>query len=144
MPEVTMKVDEAQLARINGKLNSGRLTHDPAERLIHDAAKFGEAEAREQAHDAAVARTIMAEGRGLEMSVKSAVMASVESGNIGGLRAWASDKGIGEYLYPIATHKRRGVRGRFFLRKALDKLRMSEIPRLIRKAANEIEAEWKR
>jgi hypothetical protein len=142
------------LVRIRAKL-APPLVREPATHLIADAARFAEREARAGAPDGAIARSISAQIRPLQARIRgSGAALAVEFGRHPGtpqppldaLRAWARARGIPEEaLFPIARAiRRRGIRGRFFVRRAVQKLRGSELPRLVRRMAGEISTAWKR
>lgn len=127
---------------------------------VHDvlkvAAKFATAEAQHgAARDiGAIAKTITAEVRSpMEVRVRSrhpGAMAA-EFGRHAGtapppmsaLRAWASRHGMGGLEFVLAQAiSRRGIKGRFFMRAAREKLQRVEMPRLLKKAADEVERKW--
>ena len=130
------------------------LVRVPAERFVADAARFTANEARHGIQDGAIARTIIADVRGFEAIVRGSGEAlAVEFGRkpgtppppVGALRAWAASHGMADLVYPLARAiSQRGIKGRFFVRKAVQKLRSSELPRLLAKAVSEIQSAWTR
>jgi len=126
--------------------------------LLKDASKFAteEAQSGAQRDIGAIARTIGVEVRSpMEIRVRArhpGAMAA-EFGRRAGappppmsaLRGWAQRHGLGGLEFVLARAiGRRGVRGLFFMRKAREKLARVEMPRLLKKAADEIERKWSR
>jgi hypothetical protein len=140
------------LPKVQAKLQP-KLVRDPAGRMIRDAAAFALRETKSGAPSGAIAQSITATVKPMEAQIRgSGAALAVEFGRHPGtpappadaLRAWAAARGLSEFIYPIARAiQRRGIKGRFFLRKAVAKLRNSELPRLAEKAKAEIETEWK-
>jgi hypothetical protein len=120
--------------------------------MIRDAASFAVRETKSGAPAGAIAASITATVRPMEAMIRgSGAALAVEFGRHPGtppppaaaLQAWAAAHGLSEFVYPIARAiQRRGIKGRFFLRKAVAKLRGTELPRLASKAKSEIEHEW--
>jgi hypothetical protein len=147
-------VQMPKLDAIRAKLLSPHLVKDPASHMVRDAASFAVRETRSGAPDGAIANSISAVVKPMEARIHgSGAAMAVEFGRHPGtpmpptaaLRTWAASKGLSEFVYPIARAiSRRGIKGRFFLRKAVAKLRNTELPRLRGKAAKEIGDEWRR
>lgn len=126
--------------------------------LLKDASTFAthEAQAGATRDIGAIAHTIQAEVRTpMEINVRSRHPGalSAEFGRHPGtapppasaLAGWASRHGMGGLEFVLAKAiSRRGIKGRFFLRAAREKLQRTEMPRLLRKAADEIERKWSR
>ncbi len=139
-------------AKVRAKLAPG-LVREPTAALIRDAARFAEREAKTGA-PGLIARSISSQVHELSAKIVGGAAAlAVEFGRhpgtpqppLGELRKWARARGIPESaLFPIARAiRRRGIRGRFFARAAVQKLRATELPRLERKAKADIEQRWR-
>jgi hypothetical protein len=142
------------LSKTKAKLTP-KLVREPAGRMIRNAATFAQREARAGLRDSSsVARSIAAEVHDLEAKVRgSGAALAVEFGRHPGtppppasaLRSWAATHGVEDFIYPIAQAiSRRGIKGRFFMRAARQKLQSQELPRLTNQAKREIETEWAR
>lgn len=128
------------------------LVRGPAARAVTDAAKFAQREAQHGLPAGPVMRSITIEVRGLTATLRGSREAfAVEFGRhpgtppppVSALRAWAQSHGLGQLVYPIAQAiSRRGIKGRFFLRAARQKLLATELPRLRDRIASEIAAKW--
>lgn len=139
------------LARVRAKLTPA-LLRDPAARIISDGAKFTQREAKSGIPDGVVARSITVEIHTFEAKIHGSNAAMVaEFGRHPGtasppwrvLRDWARAHGLEGLEVPIARAiSQRGIRGRFFMRAAVAKLRATEAPRLVARAAKEIQAKW--
>lgn len=131
------------------------LVREPAARLIERAADFTTREVRAGAQEvsANVARSFSAQVRPLSARVVSRHPGALplEFGRRAGtkqppleaLRSWAAARGLEEVLFPIARAiARRGIRGRFFARRTVQRLMAQELPRLLGRAVLEIRARW--
>lgn len=126
--------------------------------VLRDASKFATNEAQRGATRdiGAIARTITAEVRSpMEINVRSrhpgalaaefGRRAGEQPPPVSALRGWASRHGLGGLEFVLARSiARRGIKGRFFMRAAREKLQRIEMPRLLNKAADEIERKWSR
>ena len=143
-----------KLQAIQAKLASPALVRDPASHMVRDAASFAVRETKSGAPSGAIANSITAQVSPMEARIHGSNAALVvEFGRHPGtaapptaaLRQWAEAHGVAEFVWAIAQAiSRRGIKGRFFLKKALSKLRNQELPRLASKAAKEIGEEWAR
>lgn len=133
----------------------GHLLEPAMDRLLRDAALYAERAAREGSpkDTGALARSFASEVRpGLARVYSPLVYAPVmELGRRPGARmpppralaGWARRHGLAGQEYVLARSiARRGIKGRFFLRKAAEGLARVELPRLIRQAVSAIEAAW--
>lgn len=154
---IDVRVNPASLAAVERKLTPDIYlpsVHD----VLRDASKIATTEAqRGAARDiGAIANSIMADVRSpMEIRVHSSHpgVLSAEFGRKAGtppppmaeLRGWAERHGMGGLEFVLARSiSRRGIKGRFFLRAARDKLQRTEMPVLLNKAAREIERKWAR
>jgi hypothetical protein len=144
-----MTVDQADLARLQGKLES--IARPALERLTERSATYAQRQAAADAPRAtgALAHSIVSAGRGFEIRVRSAMPYAmpVEFGRRPGapMPPAGAFKGRGPFAFAIARAiARRGIKGRFFMKRAVDMLRNGELPRLLSRAASEIESAWGR
>jgi hypothetical protein len=154
MPQVTITVDQHDLERVTS------ITPDlylPATReVLRQASVYAtrEAQAGARRDVGAIANTISAVVHSpMDVSVRSNHPGALaaEFGRHAGtpppppstLRSWAARHGMGGLEFVVAQAiSQRGIRGRFFLRKAEQKLEQTEMPRLLNKAADEVERKW--
>ena len=118
------------------------------EELIRNASTFALREAQSAAQGlGGIPSSLLAEVRGLDAKVTSAHRGALvrEFGRRAGakLPPPGALERYGRDTFPIAQAiARRGIRGRFFLRKAREALRRSEFPRLIEIAKRRIQQRW--
>lgn len=151
---VDIRVDPDDLAALERKL--GTIARPALERVVERSAPIAERLARADAprDTGGIANSLHAQARGLEMNVRSTHPGAlaVEFGRqstqmppVGAIRAWAARHGLEEFAFPIARAiARRGIKGRFFMKRARQRLGDIEIPALLRRAADEIEGAWRR
>lgn len=152
---VDIRVNQADFDAAQRKLTT--IARPALERVVQRSAPIAESLARQEAprDTGGIAQSLHAQVRGLEMNVRSAHPGAlaVEFGRhstqmppVSALRAWASRHGIDDSaVFPIARAiARRGIKGRFFMRRAKQRMHDIEIPALLRKAAGEIEDAWRR
>ena len=141
--------------RVEAKLRDPELVRKPAARMIDAAARFTEVEARSGLGNGAIARGFAVETHGLSARVHNTAPGAMaaEFGRYPGtppppwrtLREWARAHGLSGLEVPIARAiSRRGIRGRFFMRRAVEKLRHIELPRLAERMKADVQAEWMR
>lgn len=130
---VTIHVDENDLRSLEHKLST--IPRPALERIIDRAAPYtrDQAQAGAPRLTGALVRSIVSDGHGMEARVHSAL-------------AYAMPQEFGRHAggTKISGRPRRGSAGRFFLRRAIQMLISSELPRLFRKAVDEIESAWGR
>lgn len=133
MTRVTATLDQTDLRELQRKLTT--LTGPTLERVVARAAPYTRDQARAGAprHTGALVSSIVADGRGLEARVHSPLV-----------YALPQEFGRHSTTALIAARPRRGTAGRFFLRRAVQMLVNGELPRLLRLAADELEAAWGR
>lgn len=133
------------------KCNDDALIAEPLHHMISKATDIGTKVARDQAGPT-VARTISSEvhdaiGRIVATHPAAKV---IEGGRkpgaklppIGPITDWMASKGIGGSPFVIARAvARRGIKGRFFMRKAKSRVRAA-LPGLMHDAGAEIERKW--
>lgn len=145
MPRVTATVDQDDLRALERKLTT--IVRPAAERIIERGAPYIRDQARAGAPRAtgALASSLTVAGRGLEARVHSPLPRAlpVEFGRRAGAPMPPAAAFRGGYPAALAV-ARRGIPGRFFLRRATDMFRNSELPRLFRRAIDEIESAWRR
>jgi hypothetical protein len=126
--------------------------------LLKEASIYAtrEAQSGAQRDVGAIARTITAEVRSpMDIRIRSSHpgVVAAEFGRRAGapappmsaLRGWAERHGMRGLEFVLARAiARRGVKGLFFMRKARERLAQTEMPRLLRTAAYEIERKWVR
>lgn len=146
MTSVKVTVNEADLARVKLRLSS--IARPALERIVQRAAPYAQRQAASEAPRAtgALADSITARVSGLEMRVSSPLPYGlpVEFGRGAGTRMPPPDHfggGLEGFLIARAI-ARRGIKGRFFLKRARQMLQTIEMPRLIKVAIDEIESEW--
>jgi hypothetical protein len=147
-----LEIQIPKLDSIRAKLLSPHLVKDPASHMIRDAASFAVRETKSGAPSGAIANSITAKVMPMEARITgSGAAMAAEFGRhpgtppppVAALASWAAARGLSEFTYAIAQAiSRRGIKGRFFMRKAVAKLRNQELPRLASKAAKEIGDEW--
>lgn len=149
MPNVTVTVDPSDLASLQQKLET--IARPALERILMRAGPYAQQQASAAAprQTGALAHSITSSVHGLEMRVSSALPYAmpVEFGRRAGapMPPVSAFRRYGEFAFPIARAiARRGIKGRFFMRRARELLWNSEIPRLLRVAVDEIEAVWAR
>lgn len=150
---VHAEIDPAQLAAAKRKLET--IGRPAMARVVERLAPVAESIARGNAPSdtGAIAGSLHAEVHDLEMRMRSTHPGAlaVEFGRhsaqqppLAAIVAWASRHGLADVAFPIARAiARRGIRGRFFLKKTVQQLHQSEIPKELKRAAAEIENEWK-
>ena len=146
---VHVSVDRAQLLGTQRKLEP-ELYRGPVEELIRDASVFATREAREGARGlGAVADSLHAEAHGFAMRISSRNPAAIiaEFGRRPGAKAPPPNAfaryGDESVRFAIARAvARRGLKGRFFIRRTRERLRSSELPRLVALAAKKIGSKW--
>lgn len=153
---INLQVDQAKVSKIRDHI--GTIAGPAAERIVAQASDFGRKAAAEGAPQdtGAISRDIMATVHGLSAKVHTGLAGAVtveygrRSGSalppVSAIKAWAQRHGIDESLaYPIARAiARRGIKGRFFMKRAAEQLRNIELPRLLKQTAREIESAWGR
>jgi len=123
--------------------------------LLRDASIYATREAqREAGRDlGAIAQSIGAVVTPMSVTVSSRHPGAVaaEFGRRAGtppppasaLRDWAARHGLSGLEFVLARAiGQRGIKGRFFMRRARERLQQIEMPRLLSKAASEIERKW--
>jgi hypothetical protein len=143
---------DALLRKLDGKVLVDPAMHG----LLTKSSLFAERQTRQNAprDTGALARSISSEVRPLAARVFSplAYATVMEFGRRPGarmpppeaLRGWARRKGYSGSLFVLARAiARRGIKGRFFMRKAAKKLE-GALPGFIRDAARDIERRWGR
>jgi len=145
--------------RIAAKLTPA-LVKVPAMGIVRDAAAYAlrETSAGVPTFTGASSHSFVSQIRGDGLSAKIrpsrayAKMATLEYGRHAGralpppraLRAWAAAHGMTGLEFVLARAiARRGVKGRFFMRRAKDKVRSHELPRLIDRARRQILSDWR-
>ena len=150
---VKATVSKAQLKRMQRKLDEDKLYRRPVEDLLHDAAEFALREAQSNAKDlGGIPAALHAEARGFMAKVvgRAPGMRIMEVGrkpvSAGGkfpppsaFARFGDERVQFALARAVAT---RGIKGRFFVRKARGKLQRSEFGRLIRLAKKAIAAGW--
>lgn len=135
--------------KIAGKLRA-ELFRKPLERVVNDAGTAAQREAQQGARDlGGIARSFAMETRGLEARIVSRHPGALPhefgrrpGGRMPPMRAFAR---YGAFAFVVARAiQRRGFKGRFFARHAVQVLRRHEVPRLLGRASEEIAAEWAR
>jgi len=123
--------------------------------VAHEAAQIGAEEVRSEHWDiGATTRATVAENMsyGARVVTRSPGARPVEFGRRAGakmpppdvLREWASRHGMGGLEIPLARAiARRGIKGRFFMRRTKERLHTVVIPALMRKALAEIHVIWR-
>lgn len=147
MPTVSVTVDQGDVRAIERKLEAAE--RDALPKIVDAAAAYAQQQARAGAprKSGALASSIVVEGKGLEARVHSpfAYALPVEFGRHPGAKMPPAGAFKGPFAFVIARAiAKRGIKGRFFLKRAVDMLRNSELPRLLQKAADEIETAWGR
>ena len=150
---VSATISKAQLKRMQRKLDENTLYRRPVEDLLREASEFALREARSNAQDlGGIPAALHAEAHGF--------MAKV-TGRAPGMRIMEVGRkplSVGGKFPPPSAFARfgdasvqwamaravavRGIKGRFFVRKARGKLQRSEFGRLIRLAKKAIAAGW--
>lgn len=150
---VHAEIDPAQLAAAKRKLET--IGRPAMARVVERLAPVAESIARGNAPSdtGAIAGSLHAEVHDLETRMRSTHPGAlaVEFGRhsaqqppLAAIIAWASRHGLADVAFPIARAiARRGTRGRFFLKKTVQQLHDNEIPKELKRAAAEIENEWK-
>lgn len=141
------------LERLHAKL-AGGLVREPAGHLVTAAAELFVRGAVSNAprDTGATASGITATVSGLSAKVHlgGPGAAAVEFGRhstvmppLSAIAAWAARHGLAGLEFPIARAiARRGIKGRFFVKRTLQKLREGGLRPLLRAAAVEIERRW--
>lgn len=151
---VTAEFRPGQVAEIRGRIR--RLLPEPVRRLLEDASKAAaRAASGETPKDTgATARAWVAASTSMMASARNP-MAAAAPLNYGrhshkmpptsALLGWLDRHGIDRRsAFPIARAiARRGTRGRFFMQRAAQQMRNSELPRLMREAVQRIENIWR-
>jgi hypothetical protein len=152
---IHFSVDQPSLERLKAKLTPALYT-DSVKEVFREAAASvqRDIQSSETRDIAAIARSFLTDVQPLGARVYSLNPGAlaVEFGRKPGtpmpaeaLTAWAARHGLSGLEFPIARAiQRRGIKGRFFMRRALDRLVSSELPQLLRKAIGEIEQRWRR
>lgn len=150
---VKATISKAQIKRMQRKLDEDKLYRRPVEDLMREAAEFALREAQSNARDlGGIPAALHAEVHGFRATVV---------GRYHGIRIMEVGRkpidGGGKFPPPSAFARwgdervqwamaravaRRGIEGRFFVRKARGKLQRSEFGRLIRLAKKAIAAGW--
>ncbi len=150
---VQATMSKAQIRRMQRKLDEAELYRRPVEELMREAANFALHEAQSNAKDlGGIPAALHAQVRGFRATVV---------GRAPGIRIMEVGRkplaAGGKYPPPSAFARygdervqfviaaavaRRGIKGRFFVRKARGKLQRSEFGRLIRLAKKSIAAGW--
>lgn len=124
--------------------------------VVHKAAAWGADDVRSQHWDiGATARATLFENTtfGARIVTRSPGARAIEGGRQAGaampspdaLRDWAERHGLAGLEFPIARAiARRGIRGRFFMKRTKQRLHEIELPRLLHAAVGEIHAAWGR
>lgn len=122
MPTLTATVDPADMARLKRKLEKS--TPSVLEPILRDAAPYvrDQAKAGAPVQTGALVGSLVSEASGLEARIHSPI----------------------EYALPQEFGRRggRGPAGRFFLRRAVQMLTNTELPRLFKKAITALESGW--
>lgn len=146
---LSVEFDRRQTGRIRDRLGDGALVREPAEDLLREASEFAAREAREGARGlGGIPGSISAEVHGLEAKVSSGHAAALpmEFGRRPGATMPPPDAfaRYGEEVKFVLARSvaRRGIKGRFFMRNAREKLQNTELPRLIQQAAQRIAERW--
>lgn len=149
---VQVTYNKAQFARMEKKLAEQKIWTQPLGQLMHDAAEFARAEAASNAKDlGAIPSAIVAEVHGLDARVKvsrpgARIMEVGRKPLIAGGKFPPPDA-FARYGPQIqfalaSVVAKRGIKGRFFMRKAKTKLNRSEFGRLIKLAKKAIRDGW--
>lgn len=155
MPVEIKPIRSGEIARLRRKLGP-ELIREPLRPVFRGAAAFAQREAEGGApRDInATIRPFMTEVTDFSAKVRTATGTArvIEFGRHAGKRqppvdaiaAWAERRGLAaEAAFPIARAiARRGIKGRFFMRRARAKLLRGELPRLMGQARDEILRRW--
>jgi hypothetical protein len=128
MPAVAVTVDPTQLAALQRKLAT--IVPPALEHILGSAAPFvrEQASAGAPVSTGALAASLASEVRGFEARVHSPLDYALPE----------------EFGRKVKSSGGRGMAGRFFLRRAVQMLTQSELPRLFARAIAELEAAWAR
>lgn len=151
-----LRVDPRQMASLRRKLEPKQFSKILFD-IAHKAAAFGADDVRSQHWDVgATTRSTLFENTafGARVITRSPGARAVEGGRAAGSRmppaaellSWMGRHGIAQgAVFPVARAiARRGIRGRFFMKRTKDRIRSTELPRLLREALAEIHVIWTR
>lgn len=152
MTRITTEVDGIE--RLRNKLRSPRLIAKPLSALLNRSAEIAEREARTRAYAdrGLLARSISARVEPLGATISSTLSRATETGRKPGqqqppstaLAGWAQRHGFTGSLFVLARAiARRGIRGRFFMQRALQKTQ-GAMPTLLRRMGEDVRREWER
>ncbi len=154
MSGFSVKVKPGSLRRLQSKLDAGELYQEPIQKGITNLGLFTERTARMGAprDTAALQRSIMTESKPLQARIHSnlAYHPVMEAGRRAGSRMpppaaladWARRKGFQGSLFVLARSiAPRGIKGRFYMRKAAKAAR-AKLPDILGDMAKDIEARW--
>lgn len=151
MMKFATHIDENDLLRVH---HLAELPKPAATEVIRSAAAFAHASLSMNA-PGAIARSFESRVTGLSARISSSLPEArpVEYGRHPGsafpppsaLKNWAASHGLEGLEFVIARAiARRGIKGRFFKRRTVERLHQQELPRLLRRAGAEIEKAFAR